>query len=202
MKKLITICLAVVTMILAIGSTALADLSWQTTPILGTSTYIFDNTLLGCSDVIVVTGAVPVSIPHYSIAGDPLFGIGSPSMTEFTIGQTIDAGSGINVVDGDTYRWSVVYTGPGRTITWEDNYFADSGENFVMNYLDPVSTLTTADLGKWNYTETWTDISMMTGMFFAAPPSISYSVDFLVIPEPATICMLGFGALSLIRRKK
>jgi hypothetical protein len=36
-----------------------------------------------------------------------------------------------------------------------------------------------------------------------APAVLDYiHVDTICIPEPATICILGFGALSLIRRKK
>jgi hypothetical protein len=188
MKKLMTICL-VVTILLAVSSVAQATLSWQTAPILGTSTYIYDNPL-GCSDVIVVTDTGLVNIPHDVLGG------GTPTgMTTFTVGQTIDAGSGINVVDGQTYDWSVVYIGPSRTILWGADYFADSGENFVMNYLDPVSTLTTADVGNWNYTETWTDRADLKN-------PLIYSVGFKVVPEPATICILGLGALTLVRRRK
>jgi len=181
MKKLITICL-VVTILLAVSSVAQATLSWQTTPILGTETS-YDG------DVWVNTGGSPwVNIPHDVLNG------GTPTgMTVFNVGQTVDAGSGIYYApENETYHWSVVYTGPSRTVSYEGDYPGDSGEGFVMNYLDPVSTLTAADVGDWTYVETWTHGS----------ESISDTIDFTVIPEPATICLLGLGALSLIRRKR
>src|SRR5659263_214273 len=62
--------------------------SWQTTPILGTSTGYDGN-------VLVYTDSGVATIPHVSIPGDPLNGIGLPSMTLFHVGQTVDAGSGI-----------------------------------------------------------------------------------------------------------
>ena len=84
-----------------IVSPAIADLSWQTEPILGTG---------GSSDtgdLVIITGPQPFksdgtpyhawiggpevlgpTIPHYSIdepahGGDNLYHVGSPSMTEF-----------------------------------------------------------------------------------------------------------------------
>jgi hypothetical protein len=41
-----------------------------------------------------------------------------------------------------------------------------------------------------------------TAIFWASGPRVIELDGFTEIPEPATICMLGLGALSLIRRKK
>src|ERR1035437_9243368 len=81
MKTVVSIC-AAGTMLLAIGSTALAQgFSWQTMPILGTD-------VLYNGDVVVITGPQPLdglsqpyldtdgnqvlgpTIPHYSMVGD------------------------------------------------------------------------------------------------------------------------------------
>ena len=40
------------------------------------------------------------------------------------------------------------------------------------------------------------------GTPYPIPPLSSSDVSVFFIPEPATICILGLGALSLIRRKK
>jgi hypothetical protein len=226
MKKLITICL-----IMVVASTAMANLSWQTTPILGTG--LSDVT----GDVVVITGPTPTgnpdsldgfyydedgnlvlgpTIPHYSIEGDPLFGIGSPSMELFVInpntwegGHWVDkvtqihAGSGINVDPGHTYDWTRVWTylGPGGSYSMTNGteYYAptqaEGGDGFVM-LKGYIYDLWLEDIGQWQLTETWTDQAGGEGSF------ISSTNYFTVIPEPATICMLGLGALSLIRRKK
>lgn len=175
--------------ILALTSGAAQALSWQTTPILGTSTGYDGN-------VLVYTDSGVATIPHVSIPSDPLNGIGLPSMTLFHVGQTVDAGSGIYYANiGDTYHWAVTYTGPSRTVTYSDNY-TGIADLFVMNYLDPVSILTPADVGMWHYTETWVNTTT------ASELSLSYSTDFAValpqtVPEPASLALLALGLAGL-----
>jgi hypothetical protein len=187
MKKIMAVCL-VAAMALAVG-TANASPTWQTEPVLGTET-------MDVGDVLVNIGSTWVNIPHYVLDN----GTQPIGMTEFNVGQTVDAGSGINVVYGNLYHWSVVYTGPSRTVTWESDYEATSPDNFVMNYLDPVSTLTQADVGWWNYTETWTDLT-------AGDASLVYSTKFQVInpvPAPGAILLasMGMGLVNWMRQRK
>ncbi len=177
-------------MILAVSS-ASANLSWQTTPVLGTSTYYNGN-------VIVVTNTGTVVIP-YDDPGYPPYTTGT-SMTVFTVGQTVDAGSGIYYgPESEIYRWSVVYTGPSRTVSYGADYPGDSGEGFVMNYLDPVSTLTLADVGDWTYTESWLNMGT-TGEY------ISYATNFSVVPVPAPGAILlgsiGVSLVGWLRRRR
>jgi hypothetical protein len=199
MKKLMAIC-AVVTMILVLSGVAQATLSWQTAPILGYSSY--DN-----GDVVVVTATGLVTIPHYSMVGDPLYGVGGPGVSTFNIGETVANGSGINVLLGQTYHVVGVYNflgaSPRSLVSDLFDYTATSSDNFVMNYSyisDPapygaVYHFVAADVGNWTYNETWTNNADSLDTI----TSIAY---FKVVPEPATIALLGLGALSLISRKR
>ena len=179
MKRFSVAVLGVAVMLFA-GATAQAalTLSWQTMPVLGTSTYYDGN-------VVVVTDTGLVIIPADDPPGDVTTGA---SMSVFAVGQTVDAGSGVYYsVEGTEYRWTVTYAGPTRTVIDTDLYPGDSGEGFVMNYLDPVSTLTNADVGAWAYTETWVNTGDPTDF-------ISYSAPFTVagaVPEPSTIIVWG-----------
>ena len=223
MKKLITIC-AVVTIILAVSGAAQASLSWQTTPILGT------DVSSATGDVVVITGPQPLdgsgnpyhdvdnnvvlgpTIPHYSMVGDPLYGVGSPSMTEFVInpdtyegGHWVDKvtkiafGSGINVEQGHDYTftetWNFLESGSEYTVgPFTGNYAAGTNEFVMLHNDNGLSELWLEDIGSWSYTQTWTDDG--TTAF------ITDTSFFEVVPEPATIGLLSFGALSLFRRKR
>ena len=118
---------AVTCLALAFSATAFADpFDWQTRPILGT-----DVTYTG--DVVVNTGPIPITIPHYSMLGDPLYHVGSPSMTVFAVGQSVATGSGMWVNPGDVYLITGVFlqlTGGSRTTTFQEVYTAT--DNFVM----------------------------------------------------------------------
>jgi hypothetical protein len=46
----------------------------------------------------------------------------------------------------------------------------------------------------------WTDIHGVRVLNMGSDPDYIY--QDLLVPEPATVCLLGFGALSLIRRKR
>jgi hypothetical protein len=126
MKKCMTVCL-VVAMALVVG-TASADFSWQTQPIMGTD---YSN---ATGDVVMITGPTPTdgsgnnyldvdgdvvlgpTIPHYSTVGDPLFGVGSPSMTKFYFDP--DTFTGGHWTDEDTW----IYSGSGINLNPTNTY--------------------------------------------------------------------------------
>jgi hypothetical protein len=209
-------------------------LSWQTMPILGTS--VSNAT----GDVVVITGPTPTkpdgsfytdvdgnivlgpTIPHYSIVGDPLFGVGSPSMTQFyynpnvccdSSGHLYDplvgvySGSGINLDPLLTYHYKGVYTftgtpgNPSYDIVAAENY-AFGGYSFIM-LMTGVSGFWPEDAGLWTYTETWQE-----NVAGAQGDTIRATREFTVtaVPEPATLSLLGIGVaiigVSRLRRRK
>jgi hypothetical protein len=161
-------------------------LNWQTEPILGYDSYY-------TGDVVIVTGPTPITIPHYSMPGDPLQGVGDPSMTVFNIGQEVHTGSGINVDAGHPYTVTGVFTGPGgRIVTTGPINFIGPADGFWMTWLGSVGdgsdglglpALTSADVGLWTYTE------KVTGTV-----GIEYTREFTVVPAPAAI---GLGLIGL-----
>jgi len=211
-----------------LSGTAYAAPSWQTEPILGYGS----SAVTG--DVVVITGPQPVdgggnayhdvdgnvvmgpTIPHYSIVGDPLFGIGAPSVTRFdpnsplvTLGGAefhwwpdgpgleINSGSGIYLDAGHTYHWKQVFGAPsGAEVVWEDN-FTDGGDGFVMLYGAGVKT-SQIEAGAWSYSESWTDL--------ATGAAISAERQFSVIPEPASLIVWsligGVGAAGAWLRRR
>ena len=187
-----TLILAVAFFCMAFGGAANAtELAWQTAPVLGTA-YSYTG------DVVITTTTGAITIPHYSLPGDPLNGVGGPSMTLFGGGQSVVTGSGVWVVPGVTYDITGVFqqiSGGSRTVTYGETYTGNA--EFIMeaffnsDYLtagSPMSNLlTSADIGKWTYTETWT----------AGSNSITATNAFTVIPEPGTMLLLGAALLGL-----
>ncbi len=218
--------LAKVLMLLALGAViclpgmAKASVSWQTEPIMG---YSASNVT---GDVVVITGPTPTqpgggfyydvdgnkvlgpTIPHYSISGDPLEGVGSPSVTQFyynpntlTGGHWTDtvtkiwSGSGINLEASHTYTWTskwsflgtpgnLPYVLGGSPITY------NGGAAFIMT-MPSLFDLWLEDAGNWQYTQTWTDN--------ADSAFITSTRDFtLVVPIPGTVLLLGSGLLGLV----
>jgi hypothetical protein len=210
MKKIMAVCL-VATMVLAVG-TANAGVSWQTKPILGT------DRSNATGDLVMITGPTPTTsgggfyydvdgnvvlgptIPHYSIAGDPLFGVGSPSMTEFSWTGKVANGSGINLDETKIYDWSAVYTNLG-TGYQDSSTGVVEGESFIMlmGYLWGEGTLSptllVSDCGLWNYTETWTE---------RGGDTLRSSTDFSVVPAPGAILLasMGMGLVNWMRQRK
>jgi len=220
MKRLL-VSAVMLTGLVALSTAGLA-LSWQTEPIMGTGV----TSITG--DVVVITGPAPTkpdgsfyydvdgnkvlgpTIPHYSIPGDPLYQVGSPSMTEFWINPNvfenghwtdktarIAHGSGINVTQGTVYTWTAdwYFLGtPGNDpyhVTDTAAYTAT--ESFVMLQGSLVD-LWAEDVGKWRYTETWTD----------GTNTICSVRDFDVkaVPEPMSIFLgiMGLGSVAGFRR--
>ena len=89
----------------------------------------------------------------------------------------------------------------GNLWEWDEDMFRDysggSGDNDPLTMGDPLyrgyrggSYQDTTDmLSAWYRNEN-------------VPTLERYAIGFRIVPEPATICILGLGALSLIRRKK
>lgn len=205
MKRSMISVMSVAVVLLACAA-AQASLSWQTQPILG-----YSSSATG--DVEVVTNAGVVTIPHYSIIGDPLFGVGGPGVSTFDIGETVANGSGINVDFGNSYHVVGVYSflgaSPRSLVSDVFDYTATSPDNFVMNYSyisDPapygaIYNFVAADVGDWTYTETWTNNAQ------GVNESITSTVNFKVIPEPASVAVWGLLGLvvagcGLWRRKR
>jgi hypothetical protein len=214
-------------LLLCTSGMAQATVSWQTTPILGYSAS--DAT----GDVVIITGPQPFqpggapyldidgnivmgpTIPHYSIPGDPLYHVGSPSITTFfynpntfkdghwtdTVTQ-IWSGSGVNLQAGNTYSYSGIFSflgTPGNPaylveVARNDTYVAP--DNFIM-LMPHLYDLWLEDAGHWTYTETWTDNLDQS--------SISFTREFTVtpVPLPAGILLLGPSLAGLfgLRRK-
>jgi len=182
---------AVVTILLAVSSVAQATLSWQLGPILG-----YDSAYTG--NVVIYTTTGQVVVPY----DDPPEITTGTSMSVFTVGQEVHTGSWVNVDSSEQYTWSAAFadlTNPTRSLLYSGSVDSSGGYWFTWNTPAGggdgmgVPTLTTADIGNWQYIETYTDL---------ASNATSRTVPFTVVPEPATIGILGLGALSLLRRKR
>ena len=123
-------------MILLGMNTVAYALSWQTAPIMGYSA----SSVTG--DLVVITGPTPIdangdyyydvdnnlvlgpTIPHYNLAGDPLEGVGDPSLTELYFDPYEYNASGDYWYDPDTtiYAGSGVYLTPNTEYTYRQNY--------------------------------------------------------------------------------
>lgn len=202
--------LAKVLMLLALGAViclpgmAQASVSWQTQPIMG---YNVSYTA-SPGDVVVYTDAGQATIPHVSMVGDALFGVGLPSVTAFYYNPNVwdgvhwydpvvnaYSGSGVNLDPAHTYAYTGTYDFLGTPGNPAYPVLAASatgfnGGSFIM-LTTGVGGFWLEDAGPWRYTETWMD-----EVDYA---SITSSRNFTVaIPLPPTALLLGSGLLGLI----
>jgi hypothetical protein len=223
MKRSVIAVLSVALLVL-VGTTAQASVSWQTTPILGYSS----SSVTG--DLVVITGPTPTkpgggyyydvdgnivlgpTIPHYSMVGDPLYQVGSPSVSLFYINPTawdsgsghfydpnvwVYSGSGVYLDTANTYHYTGVYSflgtpgNPAYDVVAAENLAFSGAPGFIMLSAG-LGWLWPEDAGHWKYTETWTD--NMDGV------SISASRDFDVklVPEPATIIVWSLLGMAVV----
>jgi hypothetical protein len=128
---------------------------------------------------------------------DPAWTIGPKDDTESKMAETF----GVCI-------WEIIYEdmpgSPGSQGPWDVTQDGTAGERGF--YCANVDTATAND---WLHLLTGTsDPAYLAPNLYAISPTNHAGQDYLVqipglgIPEPATICLLGFGALSLIRRKK
>jgi hypothetical protein len=94
--------------------------------------------------------------------------------------------------------WEILYETGGAPATWD----VTSGPGFHANYIEQAATA-----NGWLRALTGTsNPAYLENNLYATstPDGQDYLVQLpgLVTPEPATICILGFGALSFLRRKK
>lgn len=101
-------------------------------------------------------------------------------------------------------RWTAL-AGVSGSATIEGEFFAgDSGQMLVDVRINGVEVWNAVDSGAFNLATTVApgdtiDFAVYDGYGFGNTP---LDATITVVPEPATICLLGLGALSLIRRKK
>jgi len=188
MKTCISI-LVIVVCFCGVASADLTPLSWQTTPVLG-----IDSSFDG--DVHIDNGWDPwaiipddVSVP---IRGQPT------SITTFYVGQELHTGSGVYYdIDIPTYNWSRSAVGPMLTVI-ETGTYSSGTDGFTMLFGNALGGLsfTSANVGNWTYTETWTNT-------LDANDKISFTVDFIVVPVHSAVLLglLGLGAVGLKLRK-
>jgi hypothetical protein len=96
----------------------------------------------------------------------------------------------VSFLNGEVSRY-----GLGADEIFTANVVTISGSEIIGVLSEEQFSFSFANLGKLPGHTLWTDGFTSTAAF------TSSAVITPVVPEPATICILGFGALSLIRRK-
>lgn len=116
------------------------------------------------------------------------FGPSSPGNPGFPAGETI---SGVKI--GLTNAQAVVEFDATREPMWGDFYAKDGVNGDALNYAYNTDLGVLVD-NQHAYMETPVDASQNALHKILVPDTY--------IPEPATICLLGFGALSLLRKRR
>lgn len=187
-----------------------ATLSWHDTPIMGS---FVDATVLG-QFTVTVNGSpqlIPDSntLPSQSIfTYDPIVCCSSGHLYDPSVAAW--AASSVNVDLGSDYtykgNWAFLGNGPNPAYNFDFpmNVWLGSWGFPIAELYSSVTDFWFEDAGNWQYTETWTGT--------AGPDngaSITFTRDFAValpavVPEPASIALLGIGlaALGFSRRRR
>ncbi|MDP2643352.1 MAG: PEP-CTERM sorting domain-containing protein [Desulfobacterales bacterium] len=195
MRKILLMLIVTLLIMAGSGPVVHAALSWQTEPKLG-----YGVSYNG--DVLVDTGSAgTITIPHYSISGDPLEGVGGPGVTNFSGGTTgVYSGSGVNLTPGDIYTYQGIYTflGTGAFTVAASTTSFSSTDSFVM-LMTGIEYPSGLAAGDWTYSERWSNNANPTN------DKLSKVVAFNVSPVPEPAAMLLFGAglvgLATVRKK-
>ena len=203
------------------ASAAWATFGWQTRPMLG------DTASSVTGDMVIVTGPQPLdplgnpyydldgnvvlgpTIPHYSIPGDPLFGIGWPSKTWFWFDpSTWSSGYGtyydpttrvyssagmylnLNHTYDIVYTWSFLGVPPYDVPLTSDDVPGDPGFRMSSVYL---YDLWAEDAGPWKYTEKWSDQATGEYVQFARAFSVQQGSNVLLLTVPTESLFVKSG---------
>lgn len=223
MKKFMTMC--AVGLALAVSSVASADsvfdsssadaLRWQTAPVLGTSVDA------ATGNVVVQTTLGVITIPSVEIGDPPDTGV---SMTDFWTNPVLAGG---HYYDPNAFvaSGSGIYLDPAATYTYTASWsFFGNGYTSPYNYTDTNTSFSEAsgfimlmsgfggglpapvmDVGRWNYTETWTDNNPNNGGYITASRDFVVH-DLAAVPLPASVgvgfsMLAGFGAMFAFRKR-
>jgi hypothetical protein len=147
---------------------------------------------------------------YYWIGGDPSYGVQFQGSTfSITLGQTFELGSdmmywadGGDNRGGGAFYWTVDGGVNTHEVIWSQS--GPIGNNYQG--LQPTTIDIASGLGAGTYTLTvwaksWGDVG---GDSWLTDGGNNYSATFNVnpIPEPATMSLLGLGALAMVLRRK
>jgi hypothetical protein len=221
MKKLITICLVVVTILAVcvpvqatpVLTTTLANLLQGQTIISGDKLFSdfhgWETTSVNPAAILVSAYQDPTNGEFgLKFTSDDLFlssGGGLTAQFDFLVQPTI-AG---NLISDNT----LTMTGSGNGVIYLSETATDARDEsiqlaFKNNYIMGMGTVQKLyDHEEYTVPTQIVHVSKYIQIDWAGstapgPRLTEFTQTFSQIPEPATICMLGLGALSLIRRKK
>ncbi|MFA5252105.1 MAG: PEP-CTERM sorting domain-containing protein [Phycisphaerae bacterium] len=185
MKKLITIC-AVAVMVLAVSAEAsLITITYESQG---------SGTLAG--------NPFPVSDFVITAVGDTddwSYDDGAWSIDHLSASISIDGVGDFEFLTGTRTFVTDNVVGFSRASGGSNLFDVVAGGQFAAwNRLDPIGPISgSGSLVQWTYTP----LINTTGGILEFDNG-TYNATFTAVPEPATMCLLGLGALSLVRRKK
>jgi hypothetical protein len=146
--------------------------------------------------------AIIAKVTVDTITFDPITNPEAYASASMTLTDRNQDGATITgLYDGKAYR--AVYNGSSVYANLVDSFTAGTGktvtqseDNPLMGGTDVIADTLSSINASFKFTLSAGDSVDGTSYFEVFP------VSELVVPEPATICLLGLGALSLIRRKK